>query len=351
MKFSSNYILYPVNRALEHAIASSLGLLDDEKAAAAIPDSQVTVADNFLYTRGNHEQHRYSSNILESLCEALEGLLTSDYRDREPLAWAETQNRLGNVYAARGQQQHDAALYNKAVQCFSNALEEFSQDNSPMDWAATQANLATALQASGRLESNAKCLNKSVDAYTAALLVYTKNEAPEEWKLVMLQLGATLHTYGTLLKGNRTFQKSVVAYKNAIAELDADNYPFELAAAHNNCGAVLHNLAESEDNSERLQEAIRSYTTGWKVCMEQQRPIHLAVLCRVNKVTAQYALAEKTNDAVLAEEVADEFELIIECFPHALQPLCLKHCEQLMNKAKSLTVALNAGQATLQEGC
>jgi len=351
MKFSNNYILYPVNRALEHAIASSIGLLDDEKAAAAIPDSQVTVADNFLFTRGNFEQHRYSSNILESLCEALEGSLTNEYRDREPLVWAETQNRLGNVLAALGQQQHDAALYDKAIQCFDNALQEFSQEKFSLDWAATQANLATALQALGRMESNAKCLNKSVDAYTAALLEYTKKETPEEWKLVMLQLGATLHTYGTLLKGNRTFQKSVVAYKNAIAELDADNYPFELAAAHNNCGAVLHNLAESEENSERLQEAIRSYATAWQVCMEQQRPIHLSVLCRVNKVTAQHALAVSTNDALLAEEVADEFELIIECFPHALQPLCLKHCEQLMSKAKSLAVALSASQSALKEGC
>jgi hypothetical protein len=152
----------------------------------------------------------------------------------------------------------------------------------------------------------------------------------------MLQLGATFHTYGTFLKGNRTFQKSVVAFKNAIVELDADNYPFELAAAHNNCGAVLHHLAESEENPERLEEAIRSYEKGWKVCMEQQLPIHLAVLCRVNKATAQSVLAGLTKNTALADEVADEFELIIECFSHALQPLCLKHCEERMGKMRAM---------------
>ena len=150
----------------------------------------------------------------------------------------------------------------------------------------------------------------------------------------MHQLGATFHTYGRLLKGNRTFQKSVVAYKNAIAEFDADNNAFELAATHNNCGAVLHNLAESEKSAERLEEAIRSYETALTVCMEQQLPIHLAVLCRVNRSTARSVLAELTKDASLSVEAANEFEVIIECFPQALQPLCLKHCEEQISKAK-----------------
>ena len=68
--------------------------------------------------------------------------------------------------------------------------------------------------------------------------------------------------------------------------------------------------------------------------MEQQRPVHLSVLCRVNKVTARSELAELTNDTALAEDVADEFEVILECFPHALQPLCKKYCEAQLNKAK-----------------
>jgi tetratricopeptide (TPR) repeat protein len=344
MNYSKPYILYPVNHALERAIASSLGLLDEEVLELAAPDRSVPVADNFLYTRGNFEQHSFSANVFESLRGALEALLTDELRTKDPLAWAETQDRLGNILGAIGQQMHDPETFQKAVECFTLALEEYKQENSPLEWAATQANLATALQALGRLESDAKTLNKAVDAYTAALLVYTKKETPEEWKLIMLQLGMTLHTYGTLLKGNRTFQKAVVAYKNAISELDADNYPVELAAAHNNCGAVLHNLAESEENLERFEEAARSYETGWKVCMEQQRPVHLSVLCRVNKVTAQSVLSELTKNAALADEVADEFEVIVECFPHALQPLCLKHCQGQINKLRS-TSAAKTGRA------
>ncbi len=335
MKYSNNYILYPVNRVLERAIAASLGLLSEEFVEAASPDSSVTVADVFLHARGNYEQRSFSSNILEPLREALEALLTDEYREQEPSAWAETQNRLGNIIAALAQQQRDVELYEKAIQCFNNALEELSQEKSPLEWAKTQYNLGTANQALGRLLDETKPLKTAVDAYTNALLVWSREESPEDWMTTMHQLGATFHTYGKLLEGNRTFQKSVVAYKNALAELDADNYAFELAATHNNRGAVLHHLGESEENPDRMEEAIRAYETGLTVIMEQQLPFHLAVICRVNKATAQNVLAELTNDAVLAEEVADEFELIIECFPHALQPLCLKHCEEQLKKAQS----------------
>ncbi|MDO9011252.1 MAG: tetratricopeptide repeat protein [Gallionella sp.] len=338
MKHSHTYLLYPHNQALERAIADSIGRLGDGLAEAATPDTKVTVADNFLYTRGNYEQHRFSSNILDSLGDALKGSLTDPYHDQAPLAWAETQNSLGNILAAQGQQRRDAELYEKAIQCFNNALEVFSQEKSPLAWAETQYNLGTANQALGRQLDNANLLNASIDAYTNALLVWSRKETPEKWSSAMHQLGATFHAYGRLLKGNRTYQKSAVAYKNALAVLDADNHAFELAAAHNNCGAVLHQLGESEENPDRLGEAIRSYETALTVCMEQQLPFHLAVLCRVNRSTARNVLAELTNDTALADEVADEFELIVECFPHALQPLCLKHCEEQMNKTKSLAL-------------
>jgi len=345
MNFSTNYVIYPDSRALERAIANSLGMLSQEAAAAAVPDTQIPVADNFLYTRGNYESHRFSSRIFESLREALEVSLTDTSiasthaqnisRDREPLAWAEAQNNLGNILAALGQQRRNAELFERAIQCFSNALDEFRQDNSPLEWAGAQYNLGSANQALGRLLEAAKPLKIAVDAYTNALLVWTRDKFPEDWMYTMHQLGATLHMYGRLLKGNRQFQKSVVAYKNALAVLDADNYALALTATHNNLAAVLHHLGESEGNPDRLREAIRSYEKALTVSMEQQLPIHLAVICRVNKATAQNVLAQSTNDAALAEEIADEFEVIMECFSHALQPLCLKHCEEQMKNARS----------------
>jgi len=333
MKYSNNYILYPVNRALERAIADSLPLLSDEAVAVSTPDTQITVADNFLYTRGNFELHHFSTNVLESAQSAFESALAAE---RDSLVRATLLNNLGNVLAALAQIRRDAGLYGQSIVSFEKALELVSQETAPSEWAGTQANLGTALQAMGRQEADAKSLNKAVDAYTAALLVYSRKETPEEWLLVMHQLGDALHSYGLLLKGNRTLHKSVVAYKNVLAQLDADNYAFELTAAHNNRGATLHHLGESEENPDRLKEAIHSYEKALTVSMEQQLPFHLAVIIRVNKATVQNVLAELTKDAALAQDIADEFELILECFPHALQPLCVKHCEAQMNQARKL---------------
>lgn len=345
MNFSTNYIIFPPNKALERAIADSIGMLGAEMAAAAAPDTKVAVADNFRYARGNFEQHRFSGRIYESLREGLEVALaeTGDTggtpakisRAQEPMIWAETQNNLGNILAALGQQRRDATLFEQAIQCFGKALEEFTQEGSPQEWAATQYNLGTANQSLGRLLEATPPLKIAVDAYTNALLVWTREKSPEDWMFTMHQLGATLHTFGKLLKGNRQFQKSVVAYKNALAALDADNYALALTATHNNRAAALHHLGESEENPARLKEAINSYELALTVSMEQQLPIHVAVICRVNKATVQNVLAHMTNDAVLAEEVADEFEVIMECFPHALQPLCLKHCEEQQKIAQA----------------
>lgn len=350
MNFSTNYIIFPPNKTLERAIANSIGMLSKEAAAAAAPDTKVAVADNFRYTRGNYEQHRFSARIYESLREALEAALTTDTgglgptinRAREPLVWAETQNNLGNILAALGQQRRDATLFERAIQCFGKALEEFRQESAPLEWAATQYNLGTANQALGRLLEATQPLKIAVDAYTNALLVWARDESPEDWMYTLHQLGATLHTFGKLLKGNRQLQKSVVAYKNALAALDADNYALELTATHNNRAAALHHLGESEENPDRLREAISSYEKALTVSMEQQLPIHVAVICRVNKATAQNVLAQLTNDAMLAEEIADEFEVIMECFPHALQPLCSKHCEEQLKKARSQLTAHNS---------
>jgi tetratricopeptide (TPR) repeat protein len=338
MNFSRTYIFCLRNKALELALANSIGRPDEDWAKAATPDTKVTVADNFLYTRGNFEQHRFNANILHSVREALEVSLTDDHHHQQPSAWAETQNSLGNILAAQGQQQRDVGLYEKAIQCFNRALEVFVQETSPLDWAATQYNLGTANQALGRQLENAKLLKTAIDAYTNALLVWSRKVTPEKWSMTMHQLGATFHAHGKLLQGNRTFQKSVVAYKNALSALDADNYAFELAATHNNCGAVLQHLGESEENPDRLKEAIKSYETALTVCLEQQLPIHLAVLCRVNISTVRGMLAALIKNTALADEAVDEFELIIECFPHALQPLCLKHCEEQIKMAKRASI-------------
>ncbi|MHB8623633.1 MAG: hypothetical protein ACYDBA_09735 [Sulfuricaulis sp.] len=336
MKYSNNYVFYPDNKQLEKALQHFVGKLVDPDPKYIRPDTQVTEPDNFIHTRGNFEQQLYRATLLDSAREVFEQELTEDYRQQAPLEWAQTQNHLGNVLAAQAQQLRDEILYRKAIAAFETALE-----TTPTDWAITQCNLGTAAQAISRQESDSKLLKQAVDAYTNTLLIWTRDETPEEWARTMHQLGNTFHVHGLLLKGNRTLQKSVVAYKNALKVFIADDHALELAATHMNCGAVLHHLAESEENVGRMEEAIKSYETGLLVCMEQQLPIHLVVLGRINIATARGKLAELRKDARIADETADEFELILEAFRGSFQPLCIKHCETQRDHARSLVATLS----------
>ena len=357
MKPSNNTIFYPNNCELVKAIEHYKYLLAGQGNIQSIinnaPDNSVTIQDNFLHTRGNFEQQRFNNSILEPAREVFESILSDISRQQSPLDWAVIQNSLGNILAALGQQRMDVALYEQAIASFNLALEEFKQKDSPLNWATTQYNLGTAAQSLGRQKDDAKLLKTSIDAYTNALLVWTRDQIPEQWATTMFQLGASFYTHGKLLKGNRTFQKSVVAFKNALTRLDADNNALALSATHNSRGAVLQHLAESEENPERMQEAIRSYETALLVAQEQQLPIHLAVICRVNIATSRGVLAELTKDKVIkqasTQEASDEFEIIIELFHSACQPLCLKHCQTQLHILQKKVEMFNTNEKETEQ--
>ncbi len=94
-----------------------------------MPDTQVTVADNFLYTRGNYELHHFSTNVLESAQAAFESALATE---SDSLVRVKLLNDLGNVLAALAQIRRDADLYGQSIASFEKALELVSQDTSPV---------------------------------------------------------------------------------------------------------------------------------------------------------------------------------------------------------------------------
>ncbi len=51
-------------------------------------------------------------------------------------------------------------------------------------------------------------------------------------------------------------------------------------------------------------------------------------------------LAELKKDARMADETADEFDVILEAFRGSFQPLCIKHCEAQRDHARSLAETL-----------
>ena len=72
--------------------------------------------------------------------------LTERMRDRVPLAWAMTQNNLGNALRALGERESGTARLNEAVAAYREALMERTRERVPIQWTATQNNLDRALK-------------------------------------------------------------------------------------------------------------------------------------------------------------------------------------------------------------
>ncbi len=323
MKSSNSYLFYPDNTALSEAIAYCTNL--DAESTFQRGEPQQILTRNTLSCL---EQHLYDAETIENLHRKLADILSQQDKQQDPIAWAVTQTHLGLVQATIGANEANSEYLNLSIDTLKAALGELSQENTPQQWAACLHHYGTALQVLGQKAQNAKLCKASSDALTDALLECKRETEPLKWALTMFKLGVSFHAHGSLLKGNRTFQKSVVAYKNALAEFDADNSALALSATHNNRGAVLQHLGESEQNADRLKESIRAYNKAMLVAQEQQLPIHIVVLSKVNIATARAVLAEFTQDAEMAQETADEFEVIIEIFHDACQAQCLAHCEK-----------------------
>ena len=106
---------------------------------------------------------------MEEAVAADRAALEEQTRERVPLAWAATQNNLGNALLTLGERENSTGRLENAVAAYRAALEEYTRERVPLDWAATQNNLGAALLALGKRESSTIRLQESVTAFRAAL--------------------------------------------------------------------------------------------------------------------------------------------------------------------------------------
>jgi hypothetical protein len=66
-----------------------------------------------------------------------------------PLAWAMTQNNLGNALQTLGERESGTKSLEAAVAAYREALKEYTREKVPLGWAMTRANLGYALELLG----------------------------------------------------------------------------------------------------------------------------------------------------------------------------------------------------------
>jgi tetratricopeptide (TPR) repeat protein len=189
---------------------------------------------------------------------AYRAALEENPRDRVPLAWAATQNNLGNALLTLGFRESGTELLEQAVAAFRAALEENTRDRVPLDWATTQYNLGTALLTLGQRESGTERLEQAVAAVRAALEERTRDRVPLDWAMTQHNLGSALQVLGFRERGTERLEQAVIAYRAALEETTRDRVPLNWAASQHGLASTLATLAERTHDRARMTEAIAS---------------------------------------------------------------------------------------------
>ncbi|MFZ4410115.1 MAG: hypothetical protein ACOYOH_22405 [Paracraurococcus sp.] len=155
---------------------------------------------------------------------AYDAALGERTRNRVPLDWAATQNKLGAALSTLGERGDDAAL-RRAVAAFGAALEERTRDRVPLAWATTQNNFGNALRTLGECGDEA-ALRRAVAAFEAALEERTRDRVPLDWATTQNYRGNALRTLGE--RGDdAALRRAVAAYEAALEvfrQFDAPAY-------------------------------------------------------------------------------------------------------------------------------
>ncbi|HEX5747415.1 MAG TPA: tetratricopeptide repeat protein [Archangium sp.] len=242
-------------------------------------------------------------------------------RDREPLAWARTQNNLGLVLATLGSKERSRARLEEAVGAFRAALEERTRERGPLEWAQAQNNLALALTTLGKTgEGGAARLEEAVVAHRAALEALPRKREPLYWARIQNELGMTLRLLGERQGSTARLEEAVVAYRATLEEWTQELDPVAWAATQHRLAQTLRLLGEREQGTERLEEAVAVYRTVLRENARERQPLawshtqnHLGITLAI--------LGERKQSAALLEEAVEAFQTSLDELKREREPL------------------------------
>ena len=191
-------------------------------------------------------------------------------RDRAPLDWARTQERLGNallLLSRSGKNDgtpHDSVRVNEAIVAFRKALTVYTRADNPRSWANTQKMLGSALLFSslpknGGTSVDGMPLNEAIVAFRAALTVYTRADDPKTWASIELALGTALFVSGIQTDDSAPLREAVIAYREALKVFTRERTLLDWINIQRELGNALATLGAREGGIASLNEAIAAY--------------------------------------------------------------------------------------------
>ncbi len=89
--------------------------------------------------------------------------------EKQPIAWAQAKEGLGNALAELGYNNSDKSYLNQAIDSYNDSLKVFKSDQQPLQWATVKYELGGAFVYLGKQGSGIKYLQQGVQNYREAL--------------------------------------------------------------------------------------------------------------------------------------------------------------------------------------
>jgi tetratricopeptide (TPR) repeat protein len=303
------------NDALRRAISlykAALSKFPRSKAPLAWALTQNNLG-NALIKLGERES---GTANLEAAVAAHRAALEILIRDLNPFIWAMVQSNLGSALVELGEMESGTTDLDAAVTADRAALEVLTRDLDPPRWAGIQNNLGLALERLGEREVRTARLEAAAAAFRAALEERTRDRAPLDWAMIENNLSITLFSLGNLENGTANLEAAVGACRAALEERTRHLVPRDWALTQNNLGNALFKLGERESGTANLEAAVSAYRAALEVLTRDWNPPHwastqnnlgltLLVLGKRESGTANLEAAVATYDAALEERARD----------------------------------------------
>jgi tetratricopeptide (TPR) repeat protein len=128
------------------------------------------------------------------------------------------------------------ARLEESVATYHRVLEERTREALPVAWAATQNDLGNALHTLGVREPGTARLEEAVAAFHRALEVRTRELIPFAWAITQNDLGNALQTLAVREGGWARHKEAIAAFRSAAETFEASGADYYAVMARANLG-------------------------------------------------------------------------------------------------------------------
>ncbi len=242
------------------------------------PQEWATIQDNL----GVAYSHRIKGNKADNLERAISAHLEALKVPQSHYKWAMVQSNMGNAYRDRinlvKEKKNKLDNFNKAVECFENALRICNRENFPQEWIKIQNNLGIIHTFNLYLfiseEDQNKEIEKGIVAFQNALEVCPQNNNPIEWANLQDNLASA---YAKRMSEDEisNLEMSIFHYQQALQVRTFESYPYEWAKTQNNLGGAYFTYSRKikEGRAENLNKAILACKDALKFRTKDNDPL------------------------------------------------------------------------------